>query len=297
MNATCLTVGNFDGVHKGHAALINSFLLISKAFNLEPHLITFEGHPKYLKSDSPGSYQLTTKNEKKLLLKKMGIENIHFMQFDVNLMEKTATQFLKEILLSKYSMKMLVMGFNHHFGKNREGTPDRIANLVKDFGFNLVIVPPYLIENEVVSSTLIRNAIRKGHIRKANEYLGRNYKICGSVVKGMGLAGRKLGLKTANLIVFPEKLRPANGIYAVKVSVQNSFYNGVCYVGTNPTLLNRESFEVHIFDYKAELYSSQICVEFIQRLREEQKFDSLDALKNAINDDISKARHILNKHG
>ncbi len=292
---TAITIGNFDGVHRGHRWLLENFKKIADTYDLEPVVLSFFGHPRAFKEALPVKYLLTTPEERTNLIHSLGIKRVEFLKLDKKTMEMTPKEFIEKVLIRKFNMGILFMGFNHHFGRNREGTPQKVATLVKDLNFGLFVEPPYRINGQIVSSTLIREILRKGRVKEAATYLGRHYKICGKVIRGKNMAGKLLGLKTANVGLSPLKLIPQEGTYAVQVKVDDEFYGGALYIGDNPTLKNEFSFEVHIIDFDREIYGKEICVYFVQKVRDDQKFGNLNDLKEAILQDIEKSRDILTK--
>ena len=290
---TAVTIGNFDGVHRGHVYLLENFKKLAKAWGLEPVVLSFYGHPRVFKEAPPLKYLLTTPDERKKLIHKIGIERIEFVKLDRKTMEMTPEEFIRSVLVDKYNMEMLFMGFNHHFGRNREGTPQHVAGLVSKCGFSLVVMPPFVVNDTVVSSTLIRNLLKEGKVEDARTFLGREYRICGKVVKGRKVAGSVLGIKTANVELSPLKLIPASGIYAVWVDTHLGTFPGALYIGDSPTIKNEFSFEVHIIDFEEEIYDKEICVRFVKRIRDNMKFESIELLRKAILKDIEEARRLL----
>ncbi len=290
---TAITIGNFDGVHRGHVYLLENFNKLAGALGLEPVVLSFYGHPRVFKEAPPLNYLLTTPEERKQLIHKTGIERIEFVKLDRATMEMSPIEFIKKVLVERYNMRMLFMGFNHHFGRNREGTPQHVAGLVSQCDFSLVVMPPFKVNGVIVSSTLIRGLLKEGRIEEANLYLGRQYRICGRVVKGKKIAGSMLGIKTANVELSPLKLIPASGIYAVWVDTPYGIFPGALYTGNNPTIKNDFSFEVHIIDFEEDIYNKEICVRFVKRIRDNMKFSSLERLREAILKDIERVKKVL----
>lgn len=290
---TAITLGNFDGVHKGHLFLLNNFKKIASIFNLEPIVLSFYGHPKVFKEEPPLRYLITTPSERKKLINSVGIERVEFLKLNKKLMEMSPEEFINKVLIEKYNMAMLLMGFNHHFGRNREGTPSYVARLIKKYNFSLMVMPPYFVDGSIVSSTLIRDLLREGKVDRAKKFLGREYKICGKVTKGRKIGGSLLGIKTANVKLSPLKLIPKEGIYAVWVDLDGKTYKGALYIGKSPTLKKEFSFEVHIIDFDRNIYGKEICVRFVKRLREDEQFESVELLKEAILKDIEEAKKVF----
>ncbi len=292
---TVVTIGNFDGVHTGHKWLLEHLKRIAHAYNLEPLVLSFYGHPKVFKEALPIKYLLTTPEERARIIHSLGIKRVEFLKLDQRTMAMTPEEFIREVLKKQFNMSILFMGFNHHFGRNREGTPEKVASLVKNLEFALVVVPPYTLNGNIVSSTLIRHLLREGKVKEASFYLGRPYRICGTVVRGREMAGKLLGLKTANVELSPLKLIPRDGIYAAWVYVEGKRYGGALYIGDNPTLKNEFSFEVHILNFEREIYGKEICVEFVDRIRDNRKFENINELKTNIFKDIKRVKGLLFK--
>lgn len=290
---SAITIGNFDGVHRGHVYLLERFKSLAEAMDLRPVVISFYGHPKVFKETPPLNYLLTTSDERKQLMYKIGIKSIEFVKLDREIMMMRPEEFIKTVLIGKYNMEMLFMGFNHHFGRNREGTPQHVSQLVSTCGFMLVVVPPFLVHNKIVSSTLIRNLLKSGKVEEARTFLGREYKICGKVAFGKKLAGSVLGIKTANVELSPLKLIPASGTYAVWVDTSYGTFPGALYIGNSPTIKNEFSFEVHIIGFEKDIYGEEICVRFVKRIRDNKKFESIHLLRKEILRDIEESKRVL----
>ena len=292
-----ITIGNFDGVHAGHRWLLKKLIQVASVYNLEPMVLSFFGHPKVFKEAPPIKYLLTTPDERRVLIKSLGINHVEFLKLDKKIMSMTPQEFIRDVLKKRFNMSLLFMGFNHHFGKNREGTPEKVAGLVKELEFTLVVLPPFKIDGTIISSTIIRNLLKEGKTEEALLYLGRPYTVCGRVIKGKEMAGKLLGVRTANVELSPLKLIPKDGIYAVWVHVEGEKFMGALYIGDNPTLKNEFSFEVHILNFAREIYGKTICLEFVKRIRDTKKFDDIAELKKNILSDIQKVKEILIKKG
>jgi len=285
-----VTVGGFDGIHLGHQALIEEVIKCASHRNYNAVLLTFETHPRIALGQEREPFLLTPISEKIEILKTFPLDFVIFLEPTVELLNTDREEFVKEFLINKLHTKRLVLGFNHHFGKNREGSPVYLAETLKDWNFVLTVFPPVFVNGEIVSSSKIREFLRVGNIKMANKMLGRPYSITGEVVEGKKI-GRKLGVKTANLKVHPFKLLPANGVYVVEVSFRGDMLKGVASVGVRPTVDGKKVVtEVHIFDFDEEIYGEQLKVHFLEYLREEKKFSSLEELKSAIMDDIKRAK-------
>jgi len=292
MYGSIVTIGNFDGVHLGHQKVISTVVSLARAFRIEPLVITFKGHPKFLKMSPEARYLLTTYEEKIFLIKQLGIKHVEVLEFNETLMQMGVEEFLN-YLKKNFNMQHLVMGFNHHFGRNREGTPERVSRLLNNFNFYLTVVPPVFIGEHVISSTLIRDLLKEGRVDKAAKALGRLYAVSGIVSKGRGVAG-ELGFKTVNITVHGNKLLPRNGVYAVEVLYGEKILKGVAYIGKSPTLgLGEHRLEVHLINFNKHIYGENLTVNFVKFIREEKKFASLNDLTQQIRKDIERAINIL----
>lgn len=285
-----VTVGGFDGIHIGHQALINEVLKCASCRNYNSILLTFETHTRIALGQEREPFLLSPIEEKIEILKNYPLDYVVFLDPTPELLNTSSEDFIKNFLIEKLHTRRLVLGFNHHFGKNREGSPVYLAETIKEWNFVLTLFPPIFINGEIVSSSKIREFICKGDIESANKMLGRPYSVYGMVVEGQKL-GRKLGVKTANLKVHPYKLLPHNGVYVVEVVYKNKVFKGVASVGTRPTVDGKKAItEVHIFDFDKEIYGEYLKVNFLKYLRPERKFESIEELKDAIHHDIGEAQ-------
>ncbi len=290
-----ITVGSFDGLHLGHQLILNKLIEISKLLNGKSLLLTFEPHPRNVVSKNFDFKILTTLEEKKILLEKFGIDILVIQNFTEEFSQKTSEEFIKEILVGKIGISHIVVGHDHKFGKDRMGDEKDLKEFGNKFNFDVTSVEAVVIDNMVVSSTKIRNALCDGDIEKANLLLGRNYTIFGKVVHGIK-RGRLLGYPTANIEVFDNKKAiPKNGVYVVNVNLNNNNYSGIMNIGIRPTFENNNLrvLEVNLLNFNEDIYEENIEVSFVKRLRDEIKFQSKDELINQIKKDIDKAREIL----
>ncbi len=285
-----VTVGGFDGIHLGHQALIDEVLKCASWRNYNSILLTFETHPRIALGQEREPFLLSPIEEKIDILKNYHLDYVIFLDPTPELLNTSSEDFVRNFLIKKLHTRRLVLGFNHHFGKNREGSPVYLAETIRKWNFVLTVFPPIFIEGEIVSSSKIRELIRKGKVESANKMLGRPYSVYGMVVEGQKF-GRKLGVKTANLKVHPYKLLPLNGVYIVNVEYKGKLLNGVASVGTRPTVDGKKTItEVHIFDFDREIYGDYLKVNFLKFLRPERKFESIEELKIAIHRDIKEAQ-------
>ncbi len=290
-----LTIGNFDGVHKGHLALFSKVQEIASDINGNSIVMTFDPHPIKVLSNGNGPPLITPIQQKLRLIKQAGIDIILCLPFTKEFATISAEDFVSHILVKKIGVKYIIVGYDYTFGRNRYGNIDFLKKMGNRFGFNVIVVGPVSINGIIVSSTRIRNLVQEGNLEQAKILLGRNYQVCGTVVKGKNRGARLLGFPTANLKLIDE-LTPKIGVYAVKVIIDNNVYNGVANIGHNPTFGNGAfSVETHIIGFNGDLLGKEIRVEFIKRLRDEKKFDNPEDLAKQISRDIEDAKKILDK--
>lgn len=289
--------GTFDGVHLAHKKIIERLKQIASLKDGETVLITFEPHPRMvLFPDDHGLQLLSTLNEKIHLLEKAGIDHLIILPFTKEFSRQTSEQFIRTILVNKIKTNTLVIGYDHRFGKNREGSFEHLKESSSLYGFEVEEIPEQDIDDIAVSSTKIRNALLNNDIQTAQKYLGNSYSLEGKVVKGKQL-GRTIGYPTANIEVENSfKLIPQDGVYAVWVWYNKARFGGMLNIGNNPTVAGKgRSIEVNIFDFEKEIYTEMLKIEFVSKLRNEEKFNGLDALKAQLHLDKQNALAILNK--
>ena len=273
------TVGTFDGVHLGHQEILRS-LAASDDGNCMRTVVTFEPHPQSVKLHRPGVMPtLSSTPEKIRLLEACGADRVFILKFDEALSSLSAEAFLQEILLDRLNTKKLIVGYNHSFGKDREGNIEYLESAKDRLGFDLEVVGPHYVADETVSSTKIRKALDMGDVEKATRLLGRFYNLSGSVVQGRGV-GRKLKVPTANLrLIYQEKLIPRVGVYAVAVRSGGKVFPGMLNIGTRPTFgAGAVTIEVHLIDFDGDLYDQNITLLFLKRLRDEVRFSNKETL-------------------
>jgi riboflavin kinase/FMN adenylyltransferase len=282
LNSPVATLGIFDGVHRGHMALIECLILRAREEKCESVVITFSPHPRIvLEQKSNDLAFLTTMEEKKDLLEKAGIDHLVVIQFNIKFSKIAACDFIKDILVEKIGTRHLIIGHNHHFGRLGEGNFNTIKQCSESLGFIVEQVQGFRTVEGTISSSLIRDALLTGRLDEANRWLGYYYSVSGSVIEGRKI-GRSIGFPTANIKPDSQnKLIPCNGVYAVEVSVDDTFYPGMLSIGTNPTVnsdRDLRSIEVHILNFDKDIYGRNISVKFRKRLRDEIKFDDLEQL-------------------
>ena len=291
-----VTTGTFDGVHNGHRKILQNLLEVSRSVDGEATLFTFEPHPRIvLHPEDHGLQLLNSPEEKATLLREVGLNNVIIHPFTPEFSKFSAVEYVRDFLVNALGVHTIVIGYDHHFGKNREGDFELLKELAEIYGFEVVEIPAHEIDDCKVSSTKIRNALLEGEAKKANSYLGYNYSILGKVIEGKQL-GRKFGFPTAN--IKPEydlKLVPGFGVYAVRVKIENEWRGGMLNIGNNPTIADGQgrSIEVNIFDWNDDIYGKTITLEFIDRIRDELKFENTDQLIDEMHNDKQKALHLL----
>ena len=290
-----VTIGTFDGVHLGHKKILTRLGEIAHASSGQTVVLTFWPHPRMVVSkDSQSLRLLSTLDEKIELLRQNGVNHLVVIPFTRSFSELSSEEFIQQILVNSIGTKKLVIGYDHHFGRNREGSFEYLKQNALQYGFELEEIPRQEIDNLTVSSTKIRHALLEGKLKIANELLGQNYTFSGVIVKGRQL-GRTIGYPTANVQVSESyKLIPADGVYAVRVLVRGQTYGGVISIGFRPTVNGvGRTQEVFIFDFNEDIYGEKITVELVEYIRPELKFDGLEALIKAIEADCQAAKLVL----
>ncbi|MGA0558476.1 bifunctional riboflavin kinase/FAD synthetase [Larkinella sp. VNQ87] len=295
-----VTSGTFDGVHLGHQKILNRLTEIARRGDApnqagETVVLTFWPHPRTVVSnDSQGLKLLSTLEEKTGLLEAAGVDHLVVIPFTRSFSELSSAEFIQQILVDKIGTKKLVIGYDHHFGRNREGSFEYLQQHAPEYGFEIEEIPRQDVEDVGVSSSKIRAALLEGDLETATKFLGRPYSLSGTIVKGQQL-GRTIGFPTANIQVDdPVKLIPANGIYATEVIYKGERLGGAMSIGTRPTVGGtHRTQEVFIFDFKQEIYGEHLTVRFIEYLRPELKFDGLAAMVDQMQLDVERSREIL----
>jgi riboflavin kinase / FMN adenylyltransferase len=292
-----VTIGTFDGVHLGHQQVIARLNDFAHKHDGESVIFTFSPHPRLVTSPGEGNLRLlTTQEEKQALFAESGTDHLIVYPFTKEFSQLTYAQFVEEILVKKMQTHCLVVGYDHRFGKNREGGYKYLQQCAQRFGFIIEKLEPLLIDQSNVSSTRIREALEYGDVEQANRLLGYRYTLHGHVVEGHRV-GRQIGFPTANIEASdPNKLIPGYGVYAVEVIVSGKIYGGMLNIGTRPTFnrnADNRSIEVHIFDFSDDLYNKEVALVFAGRIRTEQRFDSVDELAAQLKKDKVSALKIL----
>ncbi|MCF8253374.1 MAG: bifunctional riboflavin kinase/FAD synthetase [Bacteroidia bacterium] len=282
-----VTQGTFDGVHAAHQVILNQLKELAKQNGGETVLITYHPHPRMvLFPEDHGLHLLSTTEEKIKLLEDQGIDHLLILPFTKEFSRLSSLEFIRDILVNKIGTKYLVIGYNHRFGKNREGSFAHLKEFAPAYGFEVKEISEQDVDQMSVSSTKIREALKSGEVELAARFLGKPYSICGLVIEGRKL-GRTIGYPTANVqINEPYKLIPQDGVYAVWVIINNLKYGGMLNIGNNPTIEGKgRSIEVHIFNFSESIYNQTISLQFVDKLRDEAKFANLDALKSQLQND------------
>lgn len=295
---TVLTIGTFDGVHRGHEQILRKLVAESRANNLRNFVITFEPHPQIIvrHDNKPDIQLLTTIHERLELLEAKEIENVLVIDFTYEFSKNEPEEFI-ETLYNKIGFSRILIGHDHSFGKDRKGNLNTLIYLGQKLGFEVTRIEPYYWDNQLISSTVIRNLLKNGELERANELLGYEYFIEGKVQFGRGM-GAQLGYPTAN--IKPEnvhKLYPQNGVYLVKSVIDDNLFYGIANIGVRPTLTNdtKPSLEVHYLDFDGDLYYRKLKVSFLKYIREEKKFPNVDELVQQIRCDERQARKIIKR--
>lgn len=283
------TIGFFDGVHLGHNYLLEQLKSEASARGMQSMVVTFANHPRLFFDPNCGLKQLTLSNEKEKLLEEKGIDEVLVMQFDEHLSRKTSREFM-QMLVEKYNVKVLLMGYDHRFGSDRVTSFDEYIEYGKQFGLEVKRCDGFSESEVMVSSSKVRRALELWDIPSANKLLGYKYFLKGRVVAGQKI-GRQIGFPTANLDVDSLKLIPSDGVYVVEVVIKENIYRGILNIGSRPTVDgDKRTIEVHIIEYEGEdLYGEELELRFLSFLRHEQRFSSLDDLREQIRKDFNRA--------
>lgn len=293
---TVVTVGTFDGVHLGHRKLIETVVEKAKERNCRSVVVTFDPHPREIINPGKGGIKmLTTLKERCELLEDIGVDMLLVIPFDRDFSLLTSEEFVRDVIYEKIGVSEFVIGYDHHFGHDREGTIETIKKLGTKLGFESYVVSKQEMGDVTISSTLIRKTLaEEGNVKEAAEYLGRKYLLNGIVTHG-DERGRTIGYPTANLKPEHEnKVIPKNGVYAVKVRVNGEWFGGMMNIGVRPTFDDTErTIEVNIFNFDREIYGDTIQIRFVDRIRDEKKFDGVEALKTQLARDKEESLAIL----
>ena len=287
-----LTIGSFDGVHRGHVKVLKRMLRLAHGEGAPTTVMTFDPHPRCVLAPDTCPLSLTTVDEKAAVLEELGLNNLVVMPFTHKLSQLTATEFMDRTT-ARIPLKGLVIGYDFALGHQRRGDRAFLEHYGAARGFEVDVITPHSVEGHVISSSLIRAALLEGQVARAARLLGRHYSISSFVEHGTG-TGSRIGFPTANLAITPNKLVPKNGVYAVWVDIAGNTFPGALNAGYRPTFgENRLTVEAFIFDFNRDIYREEVRVRFVQRIRDEKKFESPAALVKQIEKDVARARTIL----
>lgn len=290
---SAVSIGIFDGVHRGHQALLAGLRKEAKKIGAPATVLTFDRHPLDILASEHAPFLISTLGQKLSMLQEAGADIIVVAKFDETMAGLSPEEFVDNILINKLKAAAVVVGTNFRFGSNRSADVNSLRELGKDRGFEFVGVEPIIEDSAPISSTRIRGAIMHGHVDEAAKLLGYPFTLLGQVVHGQGL-GRQLGFPTANLEVSPRQILPWDGVYAVEVSVKGKRFIGVCNIGLRPTLkLDTRTIEIFIDGFEGDIYGEQIAAAFLTRLRDEVRFENLEGLVAQIEKDVSTARDMF----
>lgn len=294
MNGTIVTVGSFDGVHRGHQAVLAEIARRAGQTGGASLLVTFEPHPLEVVNPDAAPRLLTTSEEKREALAQTPVDRVAVIPFTPELSQLGPTEFVRDILRARYDMRELVLGYDHGFGRGRSGDVEAVRRLGAADGFAVDVVEAVREDGQPISSTLIRAAVAHGELERAARWLGRPYGVSGLVERGAG-RGRTIGIPTLNLTPPPKKLLPPDGVYAVWASWRGGRCGGMMNQGPRPTFgVAERGFEIHLFDFAGDLYGEMVRVEWVRRLREVRTFPSREALVLQLERDRAAARESLN---
>ena len=291
---TFVTIGTFDGVHIGHQKIIEKLVLQAKQENKKSVLLTFFPHPRMVLQKEASIKLLNTIEERSELLSKTGLDYLIIHPFSIEFSRLKALDFVRDMLVNKLNTCKLIIGYDHHFGKNREGNIEQLTEYSHMYDFTVEEIPAQDIDSVAVSSTKIRRALENGELKTANNYLGYNYTLQGVVTTGEKL-GSKIGYPTANLHLKEDyKLIPKNGVYIVKSVLEGKLVYGMMNIGVRPTVEGAyQTIETHFFDFSGDLYNKELTIEMLYFLREEQKFDSVEKLVEQLQKDEKTSREYI----
>ncbi len=287
-----VTIGTFDGVHVGHQKIINRLVHIAEANKLQALVLTFFPHPRMVVQKDSSIKLINTIDEKAAQLQQLGVDHLVLKEFTNTFSRLSALEYVRDVLVNKLKVKHIIVGYDHHFGRNRTATIEDLIEFGEFYGFEVTQIDAQEVGDVAVSSTKIRVALREGNMRVANDFLGYNFMLTGTVVKGKGL-GANLSFPTANIFIEePYKLIPKQGVYLVQSKIENQLVYGMMNIGKNPTVSqdNKTHIEVHFFNLDANLYSKTLKIELLEHLRSEIKFPNIEALKVQLEKDKALAQ-------
>ena len=292
-----VTVGTFDGVHYGHQKIITRLQKIAKNCNGESVLLTFDPHPRKVLFKDRKIKLINSIDEKIKILDELGLDHLVIYPFSKEFSKYSADEYISELLVNKLKTNTLVIGYDHHFGRNREGNIQLLKTSNEKYSFKLEEIKAHEIDEIKISSTKIRQAIDDGNIHLFKDYCGRFFEFSGKVIHGNGL-GKTIGFPTANIVIGNvDKITPSNGVYTVICRLNNETIKGIMNIGFKPSIdnKNKRTIEIHLFNFDKNIYDALINVQAVNKLRDEIKFPNLEKLKKQISNDIIHAKSILEK--
>ena len=294
---TFVTIGTFDGVHYGHQQIIEKLVSEAKKANKKSVVLTFFPHPRMVLQKDNSLELINTIDERATLLKKTGLDYLIIHPFSKEFSKMSALEFVRDILVNQLNISKLIIGYDHHFGKNREGNITQLSEYSHVYDFIVEEIPAQDIDSVSISSTKVRRALHAGSLKTANNYLGYNFMLNGTVVNGKKLGGT-IGYPTANIDVKETyKLIPKTGVYVVKSTLDKKIVFGMMNIGSRPTVDgNHQTIEVHFFDFNQDLYNQNLTIELMYFLRDEHKFDSIDSLVHQLKKDEETARNYIQRN-
>lgn len=287
---TVLTIGTFDGIHIGHKKILDRLLNTAKNQKLQSLVLTFFPHPRMVLQTDSNIKLIHTIEERANILDSLGLDNLIIQPFSKEFSRLSATEFVRDILVQQLNVKHIIVGYDHRFGRNRTANIENLKEFGEIYDFTVEEISAQDIDEVAVSSTKIRNALAQGELQIANAYLGVAFQLNGSVTKGKGI-GKTISFPTANILISEEyKIIPKNGVYIAKAVVDNTSYHGMMNIGNNPTVNGEsQSIEIHLFNFNTDIYNKNITIKLLKRIRNEQKFDSIDSLKQQLIKDKKEA--------
>jgi riboflavin kinase / FMN adenylyltransferase len=298
IRSSVITMGSFDGVHIGHRKILERVVETAQRMGVESVLITFDQHPRTVLNKATHPLKLlTTPSERRAIFEAIGINHLICLSFNKELAAMEPEEFIHRVFVNHLNAVKVITGFGHRFGKGGRGDHTLLEQESAAHGFSTEMIPMQDIQDNMISSTLIRQYLELGDIEKVIQFLGYKYQITGTVIKGSQI-GKQIGFPTANIHPdHPEKLIPADGVYAVRASIHDTWHEGMMNIGLRPTVDGtHKTIEVHLFDFDREVYGDTITITFEKRLRDEQKFNSLEELKNQLTIDQKNAKYFFSAH-
>ncbi|WP_274474836.1 bifunctional riboflavin kinase/FAD synthetase [Mangrovimonas aestuarii] len=294
---TVLTIGTFDGVHIGHQKIVKRLVAEANRMGLKSVVLTFFPHPRMVLQKDANIKLINTLEERAAIMEGLGLDCLYVKKFTKEFSRLTAEEFVGNVLVNELKVKKIIIGYDHHFGRNRTANIDDLREFGEEYGFEVEEISAQDVNEVAVSSTKIRAALAEGDVSKAKSYLGHPFSITGEVVKGKGL-GRTLEFPTANIALKEEyKLVPKNGVYIVKSIIDDKVVYGMMNIGVNPTVNGaNQTIEVNYLNLNKDLYSSTVTVELLERIRDEEKFDSVEALQNQLRIDRETTLAYISEH-